>query len=280
MPSWGAGDDTVVVGTVGRLVAEKGYVELFEAMRGFDALEVTLVVVGGPDAEKSDALDERFLAVAAADGVTLLGHRDDVDDLLGAFDVFVLASHREGQPRAAMEAAATGLPIVATNIRGCRQVVDDGVTGLLVPVRSPVALRTRRRDPRRRPGPAPGDGRRRPRQGKTRVRRARHRGPGDGHLPRRRRQAWRDTGAVAVKRDPDALWRIGDRFLVLAHADGEVLSASGPGADIWSALATDVEMEDLVSSLAARYGADLDLVRHDVEAFVDQLRQRGFIHDG
>jgi glycosyltransferase involved in cell wall biosynthesis len=55
--------------------------------------------------------------------------------------MFVLASHREGQPRAAMEAAASGLPIVATDIRGCRQVVDHRTTGLLVPVRDPEALR-------------------------------------------------------------------------------------------------------------------------------------------
>jgi glycosyltransferase involved in cell wall biosynthesis len=55
-------------------------------------------------------------------------------------DLFVLASHREGFPRAAMEAAAMGVPIVATNIRGCRQVVHDGVTGLLVPVHDAHAL--------------------------------------------------------------------------------------------------------------------------------------------
>jgi ribosomal protein S18 acetylase RimI-like enzyme len=55
-------------------------------------------------------------------------------------DVFVLPSHREGFPRAAMEAAAMGLPIVATDIRGCRQVVDDGINGVLVPVMDPVAL--------------------------------------------------------------------------------------------------------------------------------------------
>jgi glycosyltransferase involved in cell wall biosynthesis len=52
----------------------------------------------------------------------------------------VLASHREGYPRSAMEAAAMGLPIVATDIRGCRQVVEPGVTGLLVPARDPGAL--------------------------------------------------------------------------------------------------------------------------------------------
>jgi glycosyltransferase involved in cell wall biosynthesis len=54
--------------------------------------------------------------------------------------VFVLPSHREGFPRAAMEAAASGLATVATDIRGCRQVVDDGVTGILVPLRAPIAL--------------------------------------------------------------------------------------------------------------------------------------------
>ncbi len=55
-------------------------------------------------------------------------------------DVFVLASHREGFPRAAMEATAMGLPVVATDVRGCREVVDDGVTGSLVPVDDPTAL--------------------------------------------------------------------------------------------------------------------------------------------
>ena len=61
-------------------------------------------------------------------------------DLYAAMDLFVLPSYREGVPRAAMEAAAMGLPIVATNIRGCREVVDDGVNGLLVPVGSPGSL--------------------------------------------------------------------------------------------------------------------------------------------
>ncbi|MDQ3178702.1 MAG: glycosyltransferase family 4 protein, partial [Actinomycetota bacterium] len=129
---WDAGDDIVVVGTVGRLVAEKGYPELFEAAAQLGP-HVRLVVVGGHDAEKADRLDDATVTRARAAGVTFLGHRDDVEVLLGAFDLFVLASHREGQPRAAMEAAASGLPIVATDIRGCRQVVDDGVTGRLVP---------------------------------------------------------------------------------------------------------------------------------------------------
>jgi glycosyltransferase involved in cell wall biosynthesis len=72
--------------------------------------------------------------------VTFLGHRDDVDRLYAAMDLFVLASHREGFPRAAMEASAMALPVVATDVRGCREVVDPGVTGVLVPVRDPGAL--------------------------------------------------------------------------------------------------------------------------------------------
>jgi glycosyltransferase involved in cell wall biosynthesis len=55
-------------------------------------------------------------------------------------DLFVLPSYREGIPRAAMEAAASGLPIVATDVRGCRQVVRDGDNGLLVPARDSNAL--------------------------------------------------------------------------------------------------------------------------------------------
>lgn len=127
----------VLVLAVGRLVAEKGFRELFAAARGSSA---RLVVVGGPEPSKPDALTEAELSDAAAAGVVLLGHRHDVEALYAAADVFVLPSHREGFPRAAMEAAAAGLPAVATDIRGCRQVVLHERTGLLVPVRDSAAL--------------------------------------------------------------------------------------------------------------------------------------------
>lgn len=136
---WKVGEDDVVVGIVGRLVAEKGYRELFEAVDGLAG--VVLVVVGPDDPDKPDALPRALVDEACARGVRFLGERGDVDALYAAFDVFVLPSHREGFPRAAMEAAASGLPVVATDIRGCRQVVDDGVNGVLVPVRDPAALR-------------------------------------------------------------------------------------------------------------------------------------------
>lgn len=136
---WGVSDDQIVVGIVGRLVAEKGYPELFEAMERLDDRFV-LVVAGPDDPEKDDALPRPMIEAAAAAGVRLLGMRDDVDELYSAFDIFVLPSHREGFPRSAMEAAAMRLPIVATDIRGCRQVVTDDVNGYLVPVRDPARL--------------------------------------------------------------------------------------------------------------------------------------------
>jgi glycosyltransferase involved in cell wall biosynthesis len=137
----GVGDDTVLVGAVGRLVAEKGYPELFTAMEQLPP-SFTLVVVGAADPEKRDSLPPEVVARAEARGVRFLGHRNDVDRLYAAMDVFVLASHREGFPRAAMEASAMGLPVVATDVRGCREVVAPGSSGFLVPVRDPAALAT------------------------------------------------------------------------------------------------------------------------------------------
>lgn len=136
------GPDDVVVGFVGRLVREKGYQEVFEAARLLRARfpQVRVAVVGGDDADKADALDPVDLAHAREAGVQLLGPRDDVVRLYAGMDVYGLASHREGFPRSAMEAAAMGLPIVVTDIRGCREVVDHGVTGFLVPARDPRAL--------------------------------------------------------------------------------------------------------------------------------------------
>ena len=138
----GAGPDDVVCGLVGRLVWEKGYREVFAAAARLRTTlpQVRVVVVGPRDADKPDAISDADVDRARHDGVTFLGLRHDVEALYTAMDVYVLASHREGFPRSAMEAAAMGVPVVATRIRGCRQVVDDGRTGRLVPVGDVDAL--------------------------------------------------------------------------------------------------------------------------------------------
>lgn len=135
----GASAETIVVGAVGRLVLEKGYPELFAAVRRLGP-GYMLICIGPEDAHKPDSLPSETIDEARRAGVKFLGMRSDMVDLYSAMDLFVLPSHREGFPRAAMEAAAMGLPIVATDIRGCRDVIADGVNGLLVPVRSPDAL--------------------------------------------------------------------------------------------------------------------------------------------
>ncbi len=138
----GVNDDEVVIGAVGRLVAEKGYPELFEAAARLSAQgnPARFLVVGPEDPDKADALPASLIRSAEAGGVRFLGYRRDVEALYAAMDVYVLASHREGFPRSAMEAAAAGLPVVASDVRGCRQVVDDGKSGRLVPVGDVSAL--------------------------------------------------------------------------------------------------------------------------------------------
>jgi glycosyltransferase involved in cell wall biosynthesis len=139
---WGIAPGEVVCGAVGRLVREKGYAELFEAARQLRRAvpHLRFVVAGPADPDKSDAMSQAELDRATANGFRFLGMQADIEEFYAAIDLYVLASHREGFPRSAMEAAAMGLPIVATDIRGCRQVVDHGENGLLVPAGDAVRL--------------------------------------------------------------------------------------------------------------------------------------------
>ena len=135
--------EATVIVTVGRLVREKGYLELLEA---FGALAPSrpglhLAIVGFAEPGKADAVGpETLRRHPQAARIRWLGLRDDVEEVLACGDLFALASWREGLPRSAIEAACMGLPAVATDIRGCRQVVEHGRTGLLVPPRDAGAL--------------------------------------------------------------------------------------------------------------------------------------------
>ncbi|MGH2595280.1 MAG: GNAT family N-acetyltransferase [Actinomycetota bacterium] len=137
----GIAEDELVVGTVGRMVREKGYLELFEAARIIRSSRpnVRFLVVGDRDADKADAVSQDEILAVGGDFV-FVGWREDVADLMALMDVFALPSWREGMPRSAIEAAASGVPLVLTDIRGCREVARDGVEGLLVPVRDPRRL--------------------------------------------------------------------------------------------------------------------------------------------
>jgi glycosyltransferase involved in cell wall biosynthesis len=139
--------DHKVVGFIGRVVREKGVVELIEAMARVVAHvpDARLLVVGDTLASDGDTAAKRLVHEAIRelgleDKVRFAGLRDDIPCLLKAMDVFVLPSWREGMPRSIIEAMAIGLPVVATDIRGCREEVVHDETGLLVAPRRPDRL--------------------------------------------------------------------------------------------------------------------------------------------
>jgi len=131
----GVSDDEVLVGGVGRRVAEKGIVELSTAARALPGT-ARFVWVGPDDDTKADHVTDPL------PGVELAGERSDMPAVYSALDVFVLPSHREGFSRSAMEAAACGRAMVLSDIRGCREIGTHDQHLLLVPPRSPDALAT------------------------------------------------------------------------------------------------------------------------------------------
>ena len=131
-----AGD--FLLGSVGRLVAEKGFMELFSAAETLTSRypQIKFVVIGPRETDQNDALDNEYMDDLQRRGVVrFVNWCDDMRPWYAAMDLFVLPSYREGIPRACMEAAAMMRPIVASDIRGCREVVLDGETGFLVPPR-------------------------------------------------------------------------------------------------------------------------------------------------
>jgi glycosyltransferase involved in cell wall biosynthesis len=136
----GLPDEAPVAGIVARLTAAKDHVNLFDAFVRLRAPHprARLVVVG--DGELRDDLHRAVRERGLADAVVFTGRRDDVADVLSAFDVFVLPSSTEGLAVTLLEAMAAGLPVVATRVGGNGEVVVDGETGLLAPPRDSGAL--------------------------------------------------------------------------------------------------------------------------------------------
>lgn len=128
---------------VTRMIRSKGIFELIEAARLLRAqgLSFQIRVVGDVDPRNPTSLVPEELHRIQSEGVVdWLGRRSDVPSLLGEADIFCLPSYREGMPRSLIEASAAGLPIVTTDVPGCREAVVDGVNGFLCPPRDASAL--------------------------------------------------------------------------------------------------------------------------------------------
>jgi sugar transferase (PEP-CTERM/EpsH1 system associated) len=131
----------VVVGSVGRLVPVKNYPMLLRAVAALQAPDVHVVLTGeGPERA---ALQDLARSLGIASRVRLLGHRDDVSRVLGAFDVFVLPSLSEGMSNTLLEAMARGVAPVVSDVGGNAEIVRDGVCGLVFPSDDVPALSSR-----------------------------------------------------------------------------------------------------------------------------------------
>ncbi|MEM1439257.1 MAG: TIGR03088 family PEP-CTERM/XrtA system glycosyltransferase [Pseudomonadota bacterium] len=129
-----------VIGAVGRLDPIKRFDALVTsfARRFENRHDAQLVIVG--DGQERDTLTRLAQRLGVADSVWITGDRSDVADLMRAMDVFVLPSRNEGVSNTLLEAMASGLPVVATDVGGNRELVEPGVTGELVPCGDDEAL--------------------------------------------------------------------------------------------------------------------------------------------
>jgi glycosyltransferase involved in cell wall biosynthesis len=125
------------------LLWDKGLSEFIDAAGTLHqlGLPIEFLIAGDPDPGNPASVPESVVQAWRNEGVVqVLGHVEDMATCLRGVDVAVLPSYREGVPKSLIEAAASGLPIITTDAPGCRDVVEHGVTGLLVPCRDSVAL--------------------------------------------------------------------------------------------------------------------------------------------
>lgn len=126
-----------------RSLWDKGLAEFVEAARLLlaEGRSIRFLHAGTPDEGNPAAVPEMTLRAWVKEGaIEWLGHVEDMPALLASVDVVVLPSYREGLPKTLIEAAACALPLITTDVPGCREVVSDGLDGLLVPARDAQAL--------------------------------------------------------------------------------------------------------------------------------------------
>jgi len=130
--------DKIVVLMVGRAIWHKGVREFYEASDILSKYNnVQFILVGDIDKGNHSSANREFLDKGS---VLWLGHRDDVLNLTSLSDIYVLPSYREGVPRTLLEASSMAKPIVTTDTVGCREVVNDGYNGFLIPIKDSQSL--------------------------------------------------------------------------------------------------------------------------------------------
>lgn len=133
-------DEWIRITMIARAIKHKGVLEFVNAaaVLGEKYPDITFQFVGSPDQGNRYSLTEEFMK--SQPHLHYLGQQDNIRHILSQSSVFVLPSYREGLPRTSMEAMSMGLPIITTNVVGCRETVEDGINGFLVPPKNVPAL--------------------------------------------------------------------------------------------------------------------------------------------
>jgi glycosyltransferase involved in cell wall biosynthesis len=127
---------------LGRLAKDKGITELVSAFNKMNKENsgLKLILVGPLEQENSSLPNETINTIKNTESIIYPGRTDDVRAFLGVADVFVFPSYREGFPNALLQAGAMSLPLIATNINGCNEIIDENKNGFLIPVKNEEAL--------------------------------------------------------------------------------------------------------------------------------------------
>jgi len=137
------GNDVVNVLLATRLLWDKGIREFIDAVRILKNTHkpVNFLLAGAPDDGNPASVQNEEIIKWVNEGlVESLGHIENIESVLTNVDIVVLPSYREGLPRILLEAASMGLPLVSTDVPGCREIVKNNINGLLVPVKDSKSL--------------------------------------------------------------------------------------------------------------------------------------------
>lgn len=133
-------DEWIRVTMIARALKHKGVEEYIEAatLLGKKYPDVSFQFIGSPDEGNEFSVTEAYMK--AQTSINYLGQQNNIRHILSQSDIFVLPSYREGLPRTTMEAMSMGLPIITTDVIGCRETVDNGVNGFIVPPKDSLSL--------------------------------------------------------------------------------------------------------------------------------------------
>lgn len=138
----GIDNDKLVITMIARLYWSKGIKELVQTANMLSKKYCNLVflIIGWIDKGNPDAISQEFIKETGNEFIKFTGKRDDIREILYLTDIYVLPSYREGMPRTVLEAMAMEKAIVTTNAPGCKETVENGVNGLLVPIKNSKVL--------------------------------------------------------------------------------------------------------------------------------------------